>query len=334
MSYEQIIPAKQQIHVAVIGHKHGSDVYLGDTAKALDRQLADFAKEYWEYEGVKGDPSGLSDSDVVDKYFNKTRLSCESLDTMVAQVVSLAGATRIFEIEKFKFNNNGHGDSSIMAIIAAMNDEIKELESGDTPVSVGRKIHYGIIQHRDGALDVLLSDTPEGVMKQVANLARSEYPSLGFADNPYADDLSDDEVIDQYFNADTDGYESYIIDFTDVKSIEMADDDNRQIVFTGIVQHGCGFNSYASDTKEGVVRQIADFARYWYVGMCDDGADPQNLSDQDVIDNYFGDSKNTESYEINRVPVIPIPKIPAGSCRDKDAGQKPAEGHAATPEPA
>ena len=101
------------------------------------------------------------------------------------------------------------------------------------------------------------------------------------------------------------------------------EDKKHQSIFVGTVDHGCGVNNYASDTREGVVRQIADFARYWYSDMCYDGADPAKLDDQAVIDAYFGSDVNTESYEINEVEIIPLADIPMlGSTGEKE----PADG--------
>jgi hypothetical protein len=42
------------VHVAMINHKHGTDLYAALTREELDRQLYEYVVQWWEAEGFEG----------------------------------------------------------------------------------------------------------------------------------------------------------------------------------------------------------------------------------------------------------------------------------------
>lgn len=61
------------IYVATIDHCKGYDFYLATDEKDLERQIAEFCREFW-FEQFDSDPEeGMSDSDIIESYFNEAQ---------------------------------------------------------------------------------------------------------------------------------------------------------------------------------------------------------------------------------------------------------------------
>ena len=72
---------KLTVHVAVIKHKHGHDVYTDTSEEGLDKQLAEYCREWWSDMGMEAED--LSDEDTINKYFGDEDVidSGESMET-------------------------------------------------------------------------------------------------------------------------------------------------------------------------------------------------------------------------------------------------------------
>ncbi len=70
-----------KIWIAVIGHRHGQNVYAARTRKKLVEQLYEYVKQWWESEIPDEElPANVSKKQVVDDYFE--RVSHEWLETL------------------------------------------------------------------------------------------------------------------------------------------------------------------------------------------------------------------------------------------------------------
>jgi hypothetical protein len=55
---------------AIIEHKYGFNLYLGTTEKAVQEQVYDYVKTYWEEEGMMEEPiERFSMMDAIEAYF-------------------------------------------------------------------------------------------------------------------------------------------------------------------------------------------------------------------------------------------------------------------------
>lgn len=59
-----------QIQVATISHRHGVNGYASKTKKGIEKQVADYCREYWA-DAFPGEdpPADMKDSDAIDAYF-------------------------------------------------------------------------------------------------------------------------------------------------------------------------------------------------------------------------------------------------------------------------
>ena len=53
------------IYIAVIEHKHGTNLYASEDQETVLSAVEEYCKEWWEHEGVPGKP----DADIVSRYF-------------------------------------------------------------------------------------------------------------------------------------------------------------------------------------------------------------------------------------------------------------------------
>lgn len=60
---------KNKIWVAVISHEYGTDVYGARTKRYLYKKLYAFVKEWWEGDLKCPLPEGLTEKQVIEKYF-------------------------------------------------------------------------------------------------------------------------------------------------------------------------------------------------------------------------------------------------------------------------
>lgn len=75
-----------KVHFAVIEHRHGNNYYAAFTKDALDSQVAEYCREWWERDGPEEDIPE-SDRDVIDRYFDwRSELGSESLETTELEV--------------------------------------------------------------------------------------------------------------------------------------------------------------------------------------------------------------------------------------------------------
>lgn len=67
-----------QIHVAIITHRHGTNLYADRTEEGLRAQVAKYCREWWDEvdEPVPVAPDGLGDDDVVARYFDAVEWEC------------------------------------------------------------------------------------------------------------------------------------------------------------------------------------------------------------------------------------------------------------------
>jgi hypothetical protein len=64
------LPWPTDVHVAVIEHRHGTNLHVALDAKALDAQVAAYCREWWREIGDNRDPHSLSDRDIIETYFD------------------------------------------------------------------------------------------------------------------------------------------------------------------------------------------------------------------------------------------------------------------------
>jgi len=53
------------IYIAVIEHKHGTNLYASEDQEKVLAAVEEYCKEWWEHEEVPGEP----DADIVSRYF-------------------------------------------------------------------------------------------------------------------------------------------------------------------------------------------------------------------------------------------------------------------------
>lgn len=58
-----------QIHVAIVGHRHGTNVYPSLSDAGMWKLVAEYCREYWADQGFEEDHTGLSDPEVVGRFF-------------------------------------------------------------------------------------------------------------------------------------------------------------------------------------------------------------------------------------------------------------------------
>lgn len=77
----------QTIHVGVIRHKTGSNHYAAKSKAGLEKQVADFCREWWKdaYPDEHHGHQGLKDRAVINAYFNAME-GVESFDTGSAEL--------------------------------------------------------------------------------------------------------------------------------------------------------------------------------------------------------------------------------------------------------
>lgn len=61
------IPA--QVHVAVISHRHGNNLYAGRTYRALQQQIYDYVVEWWDEHNMDGEPDPADMATTIERYF-------------------------------------------------------------------------------------------------------------------------------------------------------------------------------------------------------------------------------------------------------------------------
>ena len=59
---------KKSIQIATINHEYGTNVYASKTREELNKQIADFCREWWN-ESVDDSEPPESDEEVIDIYF-------------------------------------------------------------------------------------------------------------------------------------------------------------------------------------------------------------------------------------------------------------------------
>lgn len=75
-----------KIWIAVVGHRHGQNVYAARTKAKLVDQLYAYVKQWWESEIPDEElPAGLPKKEVVDRYFE--HVGHEWLETLTAVTV-------------------------------------------------------------------------------------------------------------------------------------------------------------------------------------------------------------------------------------------------------
>ena len=58
-----------QIHIAIIDHKHGRNVYATTTDDGLDSQIADYCREWWKRDGPT-EPMPEDRAALIERYFD------------------------------------------------------------------------------------------------------------------------------------------------------------------------------------------------------------------------------------------------------------------------
>ena len=56
------------VKIGIVTHRHGIDVFAGHTDKGLNKQLADYCREWWGELGVDHRPP-RDDSETIEVYF-------------------------------------------------------------------------------------------------------------------------------------------------------------------------------------------------------------------------------------------------------------------------
>jgi hypothetical protein len=58
-----------KIFVATVSHRHGINAYAAKTRAGIQKQLADYCREWWDEAGLDPVAEGTADSDIIDAYF-------------------------------------------------------------------------------------------------------------------------------------------------------------------------------------------------------------------------------------------------------------------------
>ncbi len=73
------LPWPIDVHVAVIEHRHGTNLHVALDANGLDAQVAAYCREWWREIGDDRDPHSLSNRDIIETYFDDHgRESCST----------------------------------------------------------------------------------------------------------------------------------------------------------------------------------------------------------------------------------------------------------------
>ena len=74
----------EQVHVSVVMHRHGENIYVNRTAAGAVAALAVYARENWhELEGQGAEPpEALSDDQIVQAYFDENEDESYSTELM------------------------------------------------------------------------------------------------------------------------------------------------------------------------------------------------------------------------------------------------------------
>jgi hypothetical protein len=60
----------EQVFVCVVGHRHGQDLWVGRTEKAVSEVLADYCREWWDDNVLlKDQPAPDDDNEAIQRYF-------------------------------------------------------------------------------------------------------------------------------------------------------------------------------------------------------------------------------------------------------------------------
>ena len=73
------------VHVAVIEHRHGTNLHVALDANALDTQVAAYCREWWREIGDDRDPHSLSDRDIIETYFDDHPHESCSIDRVMLE---------------------------------------------------------------------------------------------------------------------------------------------------------------------------------------------------------------------------------------------------------
>lgn len=76
----------QQVHVAVISHRHGNNLYAGTTYRALQQQIYDYVVEWWDESNAEGSPDESDMESTIERYFEDSDTEWLEVD-----VVALKG---------------------------------------------------------------------------------------------------------------------------------------------------------------------------------------------------------------------------------------------------
>jgi hypothetical protein len=60
------------IQVAVINHRHGTNVYLAETFEGVEKQVFEYVKDYWDDLDAGKMPNDKSESALIQMYFEKS----------------------------------------------------------------------------------------------------------------------------------------------------------------------------------------------------------------------------------------------------------------------
>lgn len=71
------------VHVGIVDHKHGKNVYVGEDAEALDASLYVYVTEWWSASGYEGEPPE-DHREAIEAYF--TDHNRETLSTYECEV--------------------------------------------------------------------------------------------------------------------------------------------------------------------------------------------------------------------------------------------------------
>ena len=66
------------VWIAVINHRHGTNIYAGTTQRALQQQVFDYVQEWWGDANMEGTPSEADMAGSIDRFFeDNDREWCE-----------------------------------------------------------------------------------------------------------------------------------------------------------------------------------------------------------------------------------------------------------------
>lgn len=61
-----------KVFPACVLHQYGATFFVGATEEHRTKAIADWCRQYWQQEGITGDPPD-SDEAVIDRYFHDTQ---------------------------------------------------------------------------------------------------------------------------------------------------------------------------------------------------------------------------------------------------------------------